>query len=121
MTSKFKTRRQRSGKSKRADAPAINNGSKSAGQHAPAKNAKKLELFLNTANTANVAPTRRTTIKAEQTVALGNGKEVGISGLRDEGGTRYIHVRQANHIVVMPYEDWHGGGAAASAALRAGG
>lgn len=58
------------------------------------------------------------TIKFDEVVRLGNGCKIGISGLRDEHGTKYVVCRDGRRFIVTRYDAWHGGGGDASAALR---
>ncbi|SFP45532.1 DUF927 domain-containing protein [Sphingomonas rubra] len=82
------------------------------------KEGEKGKPGSNTANVANVALPRRVTIKPEQTVVLGNGSKIGINGLRDGDGTRYIHFRQGRREVTTRYDVFHGSSSEGSAALK---
>lgn len=61
------------------------------------------------------------TLKAEQKVRLGNGRNVAIGGLSDELGNKYVWCRSGQILVITAYSDWHGGSADASNALRGAG
>lgn len=74
-----------------------------------------------TTNVANNALSPKVAAGGKQTVVLGNGTRISISGLRDENGARFIHIRQGGRIAVTRYEAWHGNAAEGSAAMRAGG